>query len=196
MVGVRLLSQFGGGESMDSGFCLFLADRRNRLRQSEVSLSFRHNCPRMRFRLNCVSRSVHAESSPIFPCPSKLPSLFGGVPGFFPDPPRGDEEAFPAPRWAAPLDQTRRSHRACLGETRRGSSNFSWQTHSRRSCDAVITAGAAQSNHCRQTAAGAAKLGLSCHLALGGAPPLAANGNLLLDDLLGATIHWSGAAQR
>ena len=59
-------------------------------------------------------------------------------------------------------------------------------------CDAVITAGAAQSNHCRQTAAGAAALGLSCHLALGGAPPVAANGNLLLDDLLGARIHWSG----
>jgi D-cysteine desulfhydrase len=63
-------------------------------------------------------------------------------------------------------------------------------------CDAVITAGAAQSNHCRQTAAGAARLGLSCHLALGGAPPLVANGNLLLDDLLGATIHWSGELRK
>jgi D-cysteine desulfhydrase family pyridoxal phosphate-dependent enzyme len=63
-------------------------------------------------------------------------------------------------------------------------------------CDAVITAGAAQSNHCRLTAAAAAGLGLSCHLALGGAPPVVANGNLLLDDLLGATIHWSGGLRK
>ena len=63
-------------------------------------------------------------------------------------------------------------------------------------CDVVITAGAAQSNHCRLTAAGAAVLGLSCHLALGGAPPAAANGNLLLDDLFGATIHWSGGLRK
>ena len=55
----------------------------------------------------------------------------------------------------------------------------------------MVTAGAAQSNHCRQTAAAAAALGLSCHLALGGSPPAVANGNLLLDDLFGATIHWS-----
>jgi D-cysteine desulfhydrase family pyridoxal phosphate-dependent enzyme len=59
-------------------------------------------------------------------------------------------------------------------------------------CDAVITAGAAQSNHCRQTAAAAAALGLSCHLALGGSPPGVSNGNLLLDQLLGAKIHWCG----
>ena len=39
-------------------------------------------------------------------------------------------------------------------------------------------------------------LGLSCHLALGGAPPAAANGNLLLDDLFGATIHWSGGLRK
>jgi L-cysteate sulfo-lyase len=58
-------------------------------------------------------------------------------------------------------------------------------------CDTVVTAGAAQSNHCRQTAAAAAALGLSCHLALGASPPAVANGNLLLDELLGATIHWS-----
>jgi L-cysteate sulfo-lyase len=61
-----------------------------------------------------------------------------------------------------------------------------------RDCDAVITGGAAQSNHCRQTAAAAAALGLSCHLDLGGSPAATPNGNLLLDELLGATIHWSG----
>jgi D-cysteine desulfhydrase family pyridoxal phosphate-dependent enzyme len=63
-------------------------------------------------------------------------------------------------------------------------------------CDAVITAGAAQSNHCRQTAAAAAALGLPCHLALGGSPPEASNGNLLLDQLLGATIHWCGSRRK
>jgi D-cysteine desulfhydrase family pyridoxal phosphate-dependent enzyme len=65
-----------------------------------------------------------------------------------------------------------------------------------KGCDTVVTAGAAQSNHCRQTAAAAAALGLSCHLALGGFPPPVANGNLLLDKLFGATIHWSGALRK
>jgi len=59
-------------------------------------------------------------------------------------------------------------------------------------CDAIVTGGAAQSNHCRQTAAAAAALGLRCHLVLGGEPPATANGNVLLDLLLGATLHWSG----
>lgn len=58
--------------------------------------------------------------------------------------------------------------------------------------DVVVTGGAAQSNHCRQTAAAAAVCGMECHLALGGSPPVCLNGNLLLDTLLGATIHWSG----
>ena len=61
-----------------------------------------------------------------------------------------------------------------------------------KGCDAVITAGAAQSNHCRQTAAAAAQLQLECHLVLGGTAPEIANGNLLLDNLLGSNIHWSG----
>jgi D-cysteine desulfhydrase family pyridoxal phosphate-dependent enzyme len=63
-------------------------------------------------------------------------------------------------------------------------------------CDTVITAGAAQSNHCRQTAAAAAALGLSCHLALGGSPPASATGNLLLDQLFGAKIHWCGSLRK
>lgn len=56
--------------------------------------------------------------------------------------------------------------------------------------DTLVTGGAAQSNHCRQTAAAAAMCGIECHLALGGTPPEIANGNLLLDGLLGAHIHW------
>ncbi len=59
-------------------------------------------------------------------------------------------------------------------------------------CDTLITGGAAQSNHCRQTAAAAAKCGLQCHLVLGGEAPDHANGNLLLGQLFGANIHWAG----
>jgi D-cysteine desulfhydrase len=65
-----------------------------------------------------------------------------------------------------------------------------------KGADVVVTGGAAQSNHCRQTAAAAAVCGLGCHLALGGEEPAALNGNLLLDRLLGATIHWSGARRK
>jgi D-cysteine desulfhydrase family pyridoxal phosphate-dependent enzyme len=61
-----------------------------------------------------------------------------------------------------------------------------------RNCDTVITGGAMQSNHCRQTAAAAAAVGLECHLALGGAEPAFPEGNLLLDHIFGATIHWCG----
>jgi D-cysteine desulfhydrase len=59
-------------------------------------------------------------------------------------------------------------------------------------CDAVITGGATQSNHCRQTAAAAAAVGLECHLALGGEAPDLPEGNLLLDYLFGAVVHWCG----
>ncbi|MEE4243336.1 MAG: D-cysteine desulfhydrase family protein [Desulfopila sp.] len=62
--------------------------------------------------------------------------------------------------------------------------------------DCIITAGAAQSNHCRQTAAAAAACGLECHLALGGVAPPVPRGNLLLDILFGAQIHWSGSSRK
>ena len=62
--------------------------------------------------------------------------------------------------------------------------------------DVLITCGSPQSNHCRQTAAVAAKLGLDCHLVLSGFPPAKLEGNTFLDMLLGATIHWSGDANR
>jgi D-cysteine desulfhydrase len=63
-------------------------------------------------------------------------------------------------------------------------------------CDTLITTGAVQSNHCRQTAAAAAQAGLECHLVLGGQPPEAPNGNLLLDMLFGATLHWTSRENR
>ncbi|MGP5174866.1 D-cysteine desulfhydrase family protein [Psychrobacter immobilis] len=62
--------------------------------------------------------------------------------------------------------------------------------------DCVITAGAAQSNHCRQTAAAAASLGLDCHLVLGGEEPEQTRGNLLLDKIFGSHIHWAGANRK
>lgn len=57
--------------------------------------------------------------------------------------------------------------------------------------DTLITAGAIQSNHCRQTAAAAARLGLGCKLVLVGDPPALPSANLLLDHLFGAEIHWT-----
>ncbi len=59
----------------------------------------------------------------------------------------------------------------------------------------AITAGAAQSNHARQTAAAAARYGLGCVLVLSGTAPARIAGNLLLDDLLGARIRWTGDRQ-
>lgn len=58
-----------------------------------------------------------------------------------------------------------------------------------RNCDTLITAGAAQSNHARMTAAVAAMLGFKCHLVL--AAPQDQTGNALLDRLFGAEIHWA-----
>src|SRR4029077_4885452 len=62
--------------------------------------------------------------------------------------------------------------------------------------DTLVTAGAAQSNHCRQTAAAAARAGLHCQLLLNGTKPELPNGNLLLDELLGARIHWVQRSER
>lgn len=52
----------------------------------------------------------------------------------------------------------------------------------------LISAGAIQSNHCRQTAAAAARFGLECTLVLTGELPGEASANLLLDKLFGARI--------
>jgi L-cysteate sulfo-lyase len=65
-----------------------------------------------------------------------------------------------------------------------------------RDCGHVVTLGGPQSNHVRQTAAAAARLGLGCSLVLRGNPPPQRLGNLLLDELFGAKIHWSGARTR
>jgi len=60
----------------------------------------------------------------------------------------------------------------------------------------LITAGAPQSNHARQTAAAAARCGLGCVLVLGPIAPPELTGNLLLDHLFGARVRWAGARDR
>lgn len=52
----------------------------------------------------------------------------------------------------------------------------------------LISGGALQSNHCRQTAAAAAKYGFDCILVLNGEMPDKPSANLLLDQLFGAEI--------
>ena len=52
----------------------------------------------------------------------------------------------------------------------------------------LISGGALQSNHCRQTAAGAARFGFRCILVLTGDKSQSVSGNLLLDQLFGAEI--------
>lgn len=60
----------------------------------------------------------------------------------------------------------------------------------------LITAGAIQSNHCRQTAAAAARFGFGCILVLTGEPTIINSGNLFLDRMLGAEIVWANKASR
>tara|TARA_R110002110_G_C13469795_1_gene720107 strand:+ start:11964 stop:12959 length:996 start_codon:yes stop_codon:yes gene_type:complete len=56
--------------------------------------------------------------------------------------------------------------------------------------DTLMTCGGVQSNHCRATAFVGAQLGLKVHLLLRGEAPDAADGNLLLDRLAGATVNF------
>lgn len=59
----------------------------------------------------------------------------------------------------------------------------------------LVTVGAAQSNHCRMTAAAGAVLGLEVHLVLSGERPVTATGNQLLSTLFGAQLHFTGAEE-
>ncbi|WP_420452623.1 1-aminocyclopropane-1-carboxylate deaminase/D-cysteine desulfhydrase [Ilumatobacter sp.] len=61
---------------------------------------------------------------------------------------------------------------------------------------ALVTVGAAQSNHCRMTAAAGARLGLEVHLVLGGdAAEGSPTGNQLLATMFGAQLHHTGVAE-
>lgn len=55
-------------------------------------------------------------------------------------------------------------------------------------CNVLITCGGLQSNHCRATAATAARLGLKCHLVLKGDISSEIQGNYFMDQMLGAEI--------
>lgn len=64
--------------------------------------------------------------------------------------------------------------------------------------DTIITQGATQSNHARQTTAAAAKLGMDCHILLedrtgSNDPNYILNGNVLLDRLHGASVSKRGS---
>jgi len=56
--------------------------------------------------------------------------------------------------------------------------------------DTVVTAGGIQSNFCRLTAVAGAAAGMKVHLILGGKQPARTTGNLLLNSLVGAQIHY------
>lgn len=63
-----------------------------------------------------------------------------------------------------------------------------------QSCDTILITGAVQSNYVRMAAAAARKLGMECHLQLEMRVPKDSHtynysGNVLLDKILGATIH-------
>ena len=62
-------------------------------------------------------------------------------------------------------------------------------------CNYLITCGGVQSNHCRATAAAAAKLGMKCCLVLRGDAGSEAEGNLLIDRLLGADVRFITAEE-
>ena len=56
--------------------------------------------------------------------------------------------------------------------------------------DSLITCGGVQSNHCRATAAAAARLGLNCHIVANGTKPDRLTGNAQLVSLYGATVTY------
>ena len=67
-------------------------------------------------------------------------------------------------------------------------------------CDIVLITGAVQSNFVRQAAAGAIRLGMQCHVQLEQRVPKSdptyhSSGNVLLDRLLGATIHYYSSGE-
>ena len=64
-----------------------------------------------------------------------------------------------------------------------------------QNADTLITCGTLQSNCCRAVSAVAARLGLRAVLALKGERPAEADGNHLLDRLLGAEIHYCRDAE-
>lgn len=63
-----------------------------------------------------------------------------------------------------------------------------------KGCDHIVTTGGRQSNHCRMAAAAANRNNLGCSLVIGDPDPGNRQGNLLLDEMLGAEITFIGEA--
>ncbi|MCS6862352.1 MAG: D-cysteine desulfhydrase family protein [Abditibacteriales bacterium] len=82
-----------------------------------------------------------------------------------------------------------------LGGNKARQLEFSFGDALAQGADCVVHGAASQSNHCRQCAAAAAKLGLACFLVLRrDAYSTPVQGNLLLDYLLGAHVQLVDAA--
>ena len=64
-----------------------------------------------------------------------------------------------------------------------------------QNANVVVTGANAQSNHVRQTAAAARKLGLDVVLVISDEEPSEINGNLLLDKILGAELRFVGGSE-
>ena len=62
--------------------------------------------------------------------------------------------------------------------------------------DILVTGGGPQSNHAQMTAAAARKIGMDCQIVFFGAPPPDVNGNLLLDELLGAQMLYANTEDK
>ncbi|MBO8128165.1 MAG: D-cysteine desulfhydrase family protein [Peptococcaceae bacterium] len=60
----------------------------------------------------------------------------------------------------------------------------------KKNADTIISVGALQSNFCRMLAAAAVVSGFEVHLVLGGEEPDKKTGNLLVDEIVGAKIHY------
>lgn len=73
--------------------------------------------------------------------------------------------------------------------------NYLFNEALRQGSKRVMTCGGVQSNHCRATAFYATKLGLKTSLFLRGSAPEQWTGNLLLNKLLGAEIHFITAEE-
>jgi D-cysteine desulfhydrase len=61
-----------------------------------------------------------------------------------------------------------------------------------KGADMLVTGGGPQSNHVRITAAAANRLGLDCAVVMAGPRPETPTGNVLLIEILGADLSWTG----
>jgi D-cysteine desulfhydrase len=60
----------------------------------------------------------------------------------------------------------------------------------KQGCNTLVTSGGIQSNFCRLTSAAGSMAGMEVYLVLGGRRPTEPSGNVLLDEILGANIHY------